>query len=224
MVDVPNEFGFDLLPSHLYLSDYELELSNLPARYRSANGFRLYNLVQKILAWHEYDFVLIDCNPSLGVITMQAVAAAASGGILIPTNLDLMSTRGVENLIDRIADVQEELLRATDGRVKHMGIIGVILNLYAERRTVDKTIQHDLERFYPFRIFKNTIPESVNAKKAVFAGVLYSQMYKKAEQAYMQLAAEVLDRLDEMETNGPLIQRLGEDLVGSEGIDGEVDE
>ena len=207
VVDVPKEFGFDLLPSHLNLSDYELEISNLRDQERASNGYRLYNVIQDIIEWHPYDYILIDCNPSLGVMAMNAITAATDG-VLIPTNLDLMSTRGCVNLINKIADVQEVLLRATDNAVKHMGVIGVVLNLYAERRTVDKTIQNDLTRFYPFKIFDTCIPESVNAKKAVFAGVLYSMMYKKAETAYLSLADEIVAKMDEMAERGQVIQRL----------------
>ena len=56
-----------------------------------------------------YDYILIDCPPSLGIMSINAITAAKDG-ILIPTNLDLMSTRGVENLIEKIAEVQELLL------------------------------------------------------------------------------------------------------------------
>lgn len=207
VVDVPAEFGFDLIPSHLNLADYELEIASLRGKAAAANGFRLYNLIQRILQRHEYDYVLIDCNPSLGVMAMNAITAATDG-VIIPTNLDLMSTRGVTNLINKVVDIQETLLRVTNGSVKHMGIIGIVLNLYAERRKIDKTIQSDLGRFYPFKIFSSTIPESVYAKKAVFAGVLYSQLYKKAEMAYLSLAAEIEKRIEEMQETGQVVQRF----------------
>ncbi len=207
MTTVSLEFGFDLLPSHLNLSDYELEISSLRGNGRNANGFRLYNTVQKIIRWHEYDYILIDCNPSLGIMAMNAIIAATDG-ILIPTNLDLMSTRGVSNLINKVVDVQEMLLASTNGQLKHMGVVGIVLNLYSERRTVDQTIQDDLKRFYPFEIFKSTIPESVNAKKALFAGVLYSQMYSKAEKAYNDLAHEVEQAIERMRAEGQKIYRI----------------
>lgn len=217
---VTQEFGFDLLPSHLNLSDYELELSSLRGSARSGNGFRLYNTIRKILRWHEYDYVLIDCNPSLGVMALNAIIAATDG-VLIPTNLDLMSTRGVSNLINKIADVQELILATTEGKVHHMGVIGIVLNLYAERRTVDKTIQHELSRFYPFEIFKSTIPESINAKKALFAGVLYSQMYPKAEKAYAELAVEMEQAMAAMVEQGQRIARV-DGGVGSGELTEEV--
>lgn len=204
---VRQEFGFDLMPSHIMFSDYELELSSLRGKEAMANGYRLYDVVQRIIAWHEYDYILIDCNPSLGVIAINAITAATDG-VLIPTNLDLMSTRGVTNLINKVADIQEMVLTTTKGAVRHMGVIGIVLNLYCERRTVDQDIQNDLNRFYPFEIFKATIPESVNAKKALFAGVLYSQMYPKAEKAYDALAREMEENLAAMRERGQQIQRI----------------
>ena len=197
------EFGISLLPSCLMLSDYELEVS----RKRNANGYHLYNIIQDIIKWHEYDYILIDCNPSLGILTMNAITAATDG-VLIPTNLDVMSTRGVVNLINRVVTVQETLRDMTD--IKHMGVVGIVLNLYADRRTVDQTIRQDMERFYPFRIFSSWIPESVNAKKAALTGVTYAQMYKKAESAYFGLALEVEQRLEEMQREGQRIINIGE--------------
>jgi len=93
-----------------------------------------------------------------------------------------------------------------------MGVVGIVLNLYRGDRTVDQTIQTDLERYYPFVIFKSTIPESVNAKKAVMGGLIYSQVYKKAENAYTSLAKEILAQIKVMEKEGPQIKRLGEDM------------
>ena len=205
VVEEPVEFGISLLPSCLMLSDYELELG----RSTDFNGFHLYNIIQEIIDWHEYDYILIDCNPSLGVLTMNAIAAATDG-ILVPTNLDVMSTRGVVNLINRVVAVQEILKKTTS--LEHMGVIGIVLNLYADRRTVDQTIRQDMERFYPFKIFKSQIPESVNAKKAALTGVTYAQMYKKAEDAYKSLATEFEERLSEMEKEGPRIINIGEQM------------
>lgn len=208
VVEEPVEFGISLLPSCLMLSDYELELG----RNANFNGYHLYNIVQDIMEWHEYDYILIDCNPSLGILTMNAIAAATDG-ILIPTNLDVMSTRGVVNLINRVVDVQEMLRDAAN--LEHMGVIGIVLNLYADRRTVDQSIKNDMERFYPFKIFKSQIPESVNAKKAALSGVTYSQMYKKAADAYSNLAIEFEARLEEMQIEGPKIINIGENMPTS---------
>ncbi len=204
IAEEPIEFGISLLPSCLMLSDYELELG----RSKSFNGYHLYNIICDIVKWHEYDYIIIDCNPSLGILTMNAITAAVDG-ILIPTNLDVMSTRGVVNLINRVVDVQLMLKKSVN--LDHMGVIGIVLNLYADRRTVDQTIRNDMERFYPFKIFSTQIPESVNAKKAALTGVTYSQMYKKAQDAYISLAAEFEHRLEEMQCEGAKIINIGDD-------------
>ena len=216
--EVEEPFGFDLLPSHIALADYELEATS---SNDSNIGFRLYNVIRQILQVRDYDFVLIDCPPSLGIMSMNAIAAATDG-IIIPTNLDLMSTRGVENLIEKIADIQEMLLNLN---IVHMGIIGVLLNLYSERRIIDNSIKNNLERFYPIRTFKTTIPESTAAKKAVWIGRTYYQINKKAKTAYDNLAKELLDVLKVREKEGQKILRINLDSASKIGdTEGEVDE
>ena len=204
VVEVEKKFGFDLLPSHIALADYELEVTR---SNRNDVGVRLSNLIQKIKAVKEYDYILIDCPPSLGIMSMNAIAAATDG-ILIPTNLDLMSTRGVENLIEKIAEVQEMLNFVTKGKITHMGIIGVVLNLYSERRTIDKTVENNLEKFYPIVTFKSQIPEAAKAKTAVYSGLLFSHVLPKAEQAYQALAAEIEERIKVMEADGLQVLHL----------------
>lgn len=204
VVDCEKEFGFDLLPSHLVLSDYSLELSQPQFANDQANGFRLYNVIERIKKIRDYDYIFIDCNPSLEIMTMNAIVASTSG-ILIPTNLDLLSTRGVVNLVNRIGFVQELMLKHN---VVHMGVIGILLNLYSERRKVDTTIQNNLDTFYPFKIFENTIPESVDAKRAVLGGLIYSQVHKKARAQYDLVAKELELSLARMEKEGQKIQFL----------------
>jgi len=217
VVEEPVEFGVSLLPSCLMLSDYELELG----KSDNFNGYHLYNVIQEIIAWHPYDYILIDCNPSLGILTMNAITAATDG-ILIPTNLDVMSTRGVVSLINRVVAVQEMLKTAV--HIDHYGVIGIVLNLYADRRTVDQTIKNDMERFYPFKIFRSQIPESVNAKKAALTGVTYSQMYKKAEEAYRNLAVEFEEQLEIMEKDGAKIINIGGSMENPRGFAGDEED
>ena len=210
VVDVKKEFGFDLIPSKILLSDYELEISNLNnTRDRALNPFRLKNVLDAVCEINDYDYCVIDVNPTLGLMNLMpcvcCCASESGGGMLIPTNLDLLSTRGAETLIDRVADVQELLMNRG---LPYNGIIGVVLNLFREGRTIDMTIKDDMEKFYPIKIFESKIPESVVAKKAVYAGVTYSMMSKKANEAYLDLAKNIIARLDEMQKDGPIIQRL----------------
>ncbi len=206
VVDVEREFGFDLLPSHLFLADYSLELSRSASSRGGAGALRLYYVVQRIINWHEYDYILIDTNPSLEIMTMNAICAATDG-VLVPTNLDLLSTRGVGNLVNKIGEIQELLLHMPEPII-HMGVIGILLNLYSERRKVDTTIQSNLNTFYPFRILQQTIPESVDAKRAVLGGLIYSQVHKKAAAQYLAVAEELEATLALMKQEGQKIQYL----------------
>lgn len=202
IVDEEVEFGFDLMPSHIMLADYELTLTQNKS---GADGFRLYKALHKLCEFIHYDYIFLDCSPGMGLMNMNAIAA--SFAVLIPTNLDLMSTRGVENLIEKVAEIQELLLQMKPP-IYHYGIIGVSLSLYRERRAVDTAIETNLKQFYPIVTFDSKIPESVDAKKAVYAGLLYSQVSNKAEKAYIALAKEIEKRIKKMEKEGPKILHL----------------
>ena len=132
---------------------------------------------------------------------------ASVNGVIIPTNMDLMSTRGVGNLITVIVQAQKKLKKSG---IQHMGVVGIVLNLYSDWRIIDKEIKIDINRFFPFKIFDNTIPESTDAKKAVRSGVLYSMWNKKAEKAYEKLASEIEKHIEQMEKDGPKILMIGQ--------------
>ena len=207
---VPFNEKLHLIPGTLDLADYELYLIGSPYE-RSQLIFQLDTLLRRMLRTIHYDYILIDVGPSLGILTLNAITAATSG-VLIPTNLDVMSTRGVKNLIDTIGNLQINTIRRSNGVNQHYGVIGVVLNLYRTNRTVDVMIQNDMQRYYPFKIFDATIPESINAKKAVLGGLLYSQIYAKARDAYRKLSKEVIAQIDAMEKEGPVVKSLGEDV------------
>lgn len=201
VVNQYEDFGVDLLPSSIDLADFELELTQ--SRDFARKAYYLQTLVSAIKAHRDYDYILIDCNPSLGVLTMNAIVAAMDG-VLIPTNLDLMSVRGVRSLLGKIAETQAAIYRASKSWEKpiyHKGVIGIIYSLYSDKRIVDRELSDQIKDFYPMYIFDAKIPESVQAKKAVLEGLAFCQVYPKAEKAYMDLAREFIKRLDKMEKN-----------------------
>lgn len=198
VVNAQKEFGFDLLPSSIDLADFELEIAQSNDYGRKA--YYLNTLIDEILEIRDYDYILIDCNPSLGILTMNAIVAGLDG-ILIPTNLDLMSTRGIMSLLGKIADTQRALYNATKGALFHKGVIGIIMNLYSDKRVVDRTLAMDIDSFYPLYVFKNAIPESAMAKRAVLEGVIYAMKFAKAEKAYDALAKELIKRIKKLESD-----------------------
>ena len=232
VVDEEFEFGFDLMPSHIMLADYELELTQNKS---GADGFRLKKALEKLCKVRYWDYILIDCSPSLGILNLNAMVAPSlyefidektgeirgiEGGILIPTNLDLLSTRGVENLIEKIAEVQE-LLAGLNPPIKHNGIIGVSLSLFREGRIIDRNIEQGLRLWYPVVCFSSKIPESVDQKKAVYAGTLFSLINSKARDAYNSLADEIIQRLDQMSAEEPKILHLEPNEKRKAGVVGD---
>ena len=137
------------------------------------------------MKWKKFDYILIDCNPSLGDLTSNAIIAA-SDGLIIPTNLSVMSARGISRLLDRIEDYQRS---CKEHGIKHYGVAGILLNLYASRRKADNLVEMDITNFYPFKVFDTKIPDSTKAKDAEMCGVLYYQMFNRAADAYDSLTA-----------------------------------
>ena len=206
LAEVKKEFGFDLLPSKIELSDFELEISS--GTGTRANAYHLYSLINKIQnEYHKYDYILIDTNPSLGLNTVNAMVAAKSG-ILITCNMSLLALRGIAQLTDRVVDIQTLLKQ--NNSITHMGIIGIALNLFNPRGVVDKNIEVESKEFLPYKVFETVIPKSVEAEKALYAGKLFSQLLPKAEKAYLDLAKEMEQQIVEMEEKGQVILRMGE--------------
>ncbi len=219
--DVRKPFGFDLIPASILLTDFELYL--IKNHMDGNETLRLTRVLNKVLEYRDYDYIIIDCNPTISILSLNAVAAATAGCV-IPTNLDLLSTKGVVNLLDNIADIQTALMfmRDEDGNIigekwmVHYGVLGVVLNLYKNSRVIDTKIENDLKMYYPIKIFESQIPESAYAKRALFGGQIYSQIYKKAKDAYDKLAKEIENQIIEKEEifqkygKQALVQRVGE--------------
>jgi len=205
LMEVKKEFGFDLIPSKIELSDFEMEIS---AGVNKGNAYHLYSLLNKIQKeYKEYEYYLIDTNPSISYGTVNAMVAATTG-ILISCNMSLLALRGISQLTDRIVDVQT-LLKEMNS-ITHMGVIGIVLNLFNPRGVVDKNIEVESKEFLPYKVFDTVIPKSVEAEKALYAGKLFSQLYPKADKAFLDLAKEMETQIIAMEEKGQVILRMGE--------------
>lgn len=205
VAEVTTEFGFDLLPADLSLSGWEMELIASGGRNQVSHLSRVIEEIKKV---HNYDYVLIDCSPSLSLTTLNAIVAAVDG-VLIPTNMDLVSTRGVKDLLLTVEAIQNRLI--TVG-LDHYGVIGIIANMFSSRREVDRQIQFDMNQFFPFKVFETTIPDSTNAKRAIFARQIYAQQSPKAATAYNDLALEIENQIAIMKEEGPKILSLDENM------------
>lgn len=172
--------GIDLMPGNIELSGLEVSLVNVMSRERI-----LCNYIEQ--EREKYDYILIDCMPSLGMITINALAAADS--ILIPVQAAYLPVKGLEQLIKTIGKVKRQINPKLE-------IEGILLTMVDNRTNFARDISNLLIENYGNRvkIFKNSIPMSVRAAEISAEGI---SIYKhepngKVADAYHSLTEEVL--------------------------------
>jgi chromosome partitioning protein len=172
--------GLDLLPSNIDLSGAELALANEVAREQT-----LGRVLQAAEA--DYDFIIIDCQPSLGLLTVNALTAAHS--VLIPLQCEYFALRGVGLLSDIIAKVRARL----NPRLEIEGIVGT---MYDARTTHSREVLERIEQAFGAKVFRTTIGRTVKFPDATVAGQPITAFASSSTgaNAYRQLAREVLTR------------------------------
>ena len=184
---VQTPFGFDLIPSSLYLSIVEMRMGIAAGKFYGGaiNQFYLrQTIIETLRNYSDYDYVVIDTPPSLGALSVNAMAAAEDG-VIIVSNLDVMSTRGIESFIESTQMVQQ-------ANQDHRGILGILFALYSDRRAVDRQVDDWAQQFLPIPVFDSKIPETANVKKANSSKLLVSQIDKKMKAAYDAFTNEVM--------------------------------
>ena len=188
-------YGFDVIPSSLPLSTVELTMSLKGGQATGGKhvyAYYLKDILDIVDRNSDYDICVIDTPPALGALSMNAIAAAKDG-VIIPTNMDVMSYRGIQPFIDAVKVIKSQYPG------EYAGVIGILMSLYSDRRRVDKSLSEYAIEFFPVEIFNSTIPESSDAKKANLEFKLYSQINKRAKTAYDNLAKEILDIFAKLE-------------------------
>ena len=173
--------GCDLIPSSIQLAGIEPSLANAMSRE---------NLLKRLLSSFkdEYDYILLDCAPSLGLLTINALAAATS--VLIPVQAHYLSTKGLELLIGTIAKVKRNIN-------PELKFNGILITMYDGRLRFSKSILNELREAYGqhIRIYETMIPQSVKAVENTAEGKsLFAYDSKcKVSIAYEAFAKEVLE-------------------------------
>lgn len=173
--------GMDLVPSDKELSGMEVSLVNIKGRH---------NVLKKYLgeAKKNYDYVLIDCTPSLGMVTVNALSAADS--LIIPSQPNFLSEKGLDLLMHTVAGVKRNI----NPGIK---IDGILITMVNGRTRNAKEISRALREHYgvKIRIFKTEIPYSVKAAEASEKGksILSYDKRGKVAAAYRNLTQEVLE-------------------------------
>jgi chromosome partitioning protein len=170
--------GYDLLPANRELAGAEIELVELPNRET-----RLKDALQPIAG--EYDFVLIDCPPSLSLLTVNGLTAAQR--VLIPMQCEYYALEGLSDLVGTIKRVRAHLN-------PELEIAGLLRTMYDPRNMLSQHVSQQLEQHFGNKVYRTLVPRNVRLAEAPSYGVpavLWDQASKGA-QAYLALAAEIL--------------------------------
>lgn len=171
-------FGYDLLPAASSLAGATVELVSLEGR-----EFRLKRVLNSIRT--DYDYIIIDSPPSLGLLTINGLAAAEE--VIIPVQCEYYALEGLGNLLHTIELVKSSL----NPRLK---IAGVLFTMYDKRNRLARAVIREVQANFPGRVFEAVIPRSVSLAEAPSFGktILQFDPDCKAARAYRQLAEEVI--------------------------------
>ena len=181
----------DLIPSDKNLVGAAVELISMEDR-----EYRLKQIIQPIR--EKYDFILIDCPPSLDILTLNALAAADA--VMVPVQCEFLALEGVSELLDTLA----RLRRAIN---PSLAIEGILLTMYDDRTTLSRQVAADLRGFFGSQVFEAVIPRNVRLAEAPSHGmpVIFYDIHSKGAESYIQLAKEVI--ANDQKRAGPGIER-----------------
>jgi len=175
--------NMDVMPSGQRLSGAEIELVGIDGWER-----RLRNVLQPLR--EQYDYILIDGPPSLGLLTVNALVAADS--VMIPLQCEYLALEGLTQLIAAIRRIQEKLNPP-------LRIEGVLLTMFDARLSLSRQVADEARRFFADRVYRSVIPRNVRLSEAPSFGkpiVLYDPHSTGAD-SYRSLAKEVIERAEE---------------------------
>jgi chromosome partitioning protein len=144
-------------------------------------------LLRSVLAGLDYDYILIDCPPSLGLLTINALAAA--GSVLVPVQAEYYALEGLSQLLNVIQQVRQALNPGLD-------ILGVLITLYDSRNSLSAQVKKELEDYFGAKLFDTVVPRNVRLAEAPSFGrtIAEHDKWSKGARAYRSLAKEVEKR------------------------------
>ena len=169
---------FDISPANQNLAGAEIDLVDIQDR-----EFMLKNAISSL--GEKYDFVLIDCPPTLNLLTVNALVAATA--VLIPMQCEYYALEGLSDLVNTIKKVKKQLN-------PHIEIEGLLRTLFDKRNTLAQQVSNELSSHFGSKVYKTIIPRNVRLAEAPSHGkaALFYDKSSKGAKAYLNLAEEIL--------------------------------
>ncbi|XVN75521.1 Sporulation initiation inhibitor protein Soj [Oligella sp. MSHR50489EDL] len=170
--------GYDVLASNRELSGADIDLMELEDR-----EYRLKNAIAELSK--DYDFILIDCPPTLSLLTINALATA--DGVIIPMQCEYFALEGLSDLVNTVKRVYQNIN-------PNLEITGLLRVMFDPRMTLQQQVSEQLEEYFRDKVFKTVIPRNVRLAEAPSYGVPGIQYDKSSRgaKAYLQFAKELL--------------------------------
>ncbi len=179
--EIPN---FSIVPSSADLAGVEVELVDMPNREFALKQAIVQSAVN-------YDYVLIDCPPSLSLVTINALVAA--NAVIVPLQCEFLALEGITDLIRNINIIKKKFNPGLE-------LQGVVLTMYDKRNNLSQMVEDDVRNFFGKKVYQTVIPRNVRISEAPSHGkpVLLYDFKCSGSQAYISLTGEVLKREKEL--------------------------
>lgn len=178
---IKTEFkNLELLPSNMNLAGAELELDEVEDRAKA---------LKRALApiYLEYDYIIIDCPPSLGLLSINALTAADT--LIVPLQCEYYALEGLSQLLGTVRTVKQHYN-------EHLELEGVLFTMYDSRLKLNQQVQDEVNEYFPNKAYKAMIPRSVKLAEAPSYGepIIYYEKYSKPAFAYRRFTDEFLKK------------------------------
>jgi len=170
--------GLDLIPADKNLVGAEVELVSAESR-----EYQLKKVLPQVN--EKYDYIIMDCPPALGLLTLNALTAADS--VLVPIQCEYLALEGVSELLDTLMRIRRTLNPS-------LAVEGIVLTMFDERTTLSKQVASDLRSFFGAQVFESVIPRNVRLAEAPSHGkpIHFYDIHSRGAEAYTNLAKEVI--------------------------------
>lgn len=172
--------GLYIIPANANLAGAEVELATMQGREY---------VLRQALAPASYEYIIIDCPPSLGLLTVNALAAAQS--VLIPVQAEYYALEGLSQLLNTVQRVRQGLNTSLD-------LLGVVVTMYDKRTSLSEQVMQEIKGYFGEKMFNTVIPRNVRLAEAPSFGktIFEHDRWSKGARSYKQLAKEVGKRVN----------------------------